>query len=184
MKYSQQWLIDQISDGHFFKYLFFWGHQPTPDGSISKSVFSQWWPEHPFEEDGISYVSAEHYMMAGKARLFKDDEILQKILEVKSPAETKKLGRQVRNFKGEIWDQHSQEIVVQANYLKFSQHPELRDFLLNTKERIIVEASPRDRIWGIGMGKDNPAAAHPAQWRGKNYLGFCLMEVRDKLRNE
>ena len=184
MKYSLKWLIDQHSDEQSFKYLFFWGHRPSRDGTISASVFSQWWEGHPFEEDGICYDSAEHYMMAGKARLFKDHEIFEKIIQSQSPAEAKKLGRQVRNFDGEIWDKHSREIVVQGNYLKFSQHPELREFLLNTGNRIIVEASPRDRIWGIGLGKDNPAASHPSQWRGKNYLGFCLMEVRDKLMKE
>ena len=184
MKYSLKWLIDQNSDEHSFKYLFFWGHRPRRDGRISTSVFSQWWEGHPFEEHGVQYTSAEHYMMAGKASLFQDDEMLEKIIQARSPAEAKKLGRQVRNFDGQIWDQHSREIVVQGNYLKFSQHPELSEFLLNTGNRIIVEASPRDRIWGIGMGKDNPAASFPSRWRGKNYLGFCLMEVRDKLMKE
>ncbi|MDW3646614.1 MAG: NADAR family protein [Bacteroidia bacterium] len=184
MKYSRQWLINQLSDGQSFKFLFFWGHRPTRDGSISQSVFSQWWEGHAFEENGSSYATAEHYMMAGKARLFQDEEILEKILQIESPAEAKKLGRQVRNFDANLWDRHSQDIVVQGNYLKFSQHPELQEFLLNTQNRIIVEASPRDRIWGIGMGKDNPAASYPDQWRGRNYLGFCLMEVRDKLRED
>ncbi|MEL6257120.1 MAG: NADAR family protein [Bacteroidota bacterium] len=184
MKYSHQWLIDQLSDEHSFKYLFFWGHRPTRDGSISKSVFSQWWESHPFEENGIRYPTAEHYMMAGKARLFQDEEMLGKILQAKSPAEAKKLGRQVRNFDPGHWDQYSQAIVTQGNYLKFSQHMELKEFILNTGYRVLVEASPRDRIWGIGLDKDNPAASNPYQWRGRNYLGFCLMEVRDQLKKE
>ncbi|MDJ0633261.1 MAG: NADAR family protein [Xenococcaceae cyanobacterium MO_188.B29] len=72
-------------------------------------------------------------------------------------------------------------IVVKGNLAKFSQKEALKEFLLNTKERILVEASPRDRIWGIGLGQNNPDAANPYQWQGLNLLGFALMEVRDIL---
>ncbi|MEM6803313.1 MAG: NADAR family protein [Bacteroidota bacterium] len=182
MKYTKKWLQTQVEHEESIKYLFFWGHQPAKDGSITKSVFSQWWTGHPFMENGVKYNSAEHYMMAGKARLFKDEEYLNLILNAESPAEAKKLGRKVRNFEVQIWEKHRCDIVTQANILKFGQHEELKSFLLGTQNRVIVEASPRDRIWGIGMGKDHPSALHPNQWRGKNLLGFCLMETRDRLR--
>ena len=180
--YNLKELQSDFQKGKKLKYLFFWGHQPSKDGSITKSVFSQWWIGHPFTENGIAYKSAEHYMMAGKARLFEDEEHLSLILNCESPAEAKKLGRKVRNFDPQRWEAHRSDIVTQANYLKFGQHEELKSFLLGTQNRIIVEASPRDRIWGIGMGKNNPSALYPDQWRGQNLLGFCLMEARDRLR--
>ena len=182
MKYNTNWLLQELQSGDRIKYLFFWGHQPSKDGSIVASCFSQWWDGHPFQEDGLSYRTAEHYMMAGKAKLFGDDEMLAEILKCHSPAEAKKLGRKVRNFDQDTWGKHNTDIVTQGNLLKFSQHPDLKKFILNTGDRVIVEASPRDRIWGIGMGKNNENAENPAKWRGRNLLGFCLMEVRDKLK--
>ena len=131
--------------------------------------------------DGIEYKTAEHWMMAGKARLFKDHAILEEIIACNQPMEAKKLGRKVKNFDPSVWNDHKYEIVKQGNYHKFSQDKELQEFLLNTKNRVIVEASPRDRIWGIGMGQANEKAQNPNLWRGQNLLGFALMEVRDML---
>ncbi|MEO1450326.1 MAG: NADAR family protein [Bacteroidota bacterium] len=184
MQYTRNWLIQQADSQSRLKYLHFWGHKPAPDGLITATCFSQWWEGHPFDENGHTYLTTEHYMMAGKARLFKDDEMLVQILACESPGEAKKLGRQVRNFDQETWKMHRCDIVIQGNYLKFSQHQGLKTFLLQTGERIIVEASPRDRIWGIGMGRNNENAENPEKWRGSNLLGFCLMEVRDRLRLE
>lgn len=182
MKYSNKLITEQYNNNESLKFLFFWGHQPNKDGSIGKSCFSQWW-EASFEIDGITYPTAEHYMMAGKARVFNDHEVLQEILQVSHPHDAKKLGRKVKNFTPDIWDQHKFDIVVKANYAKFSQNQELKAFLLNTNDRIIVEASPRDRIWGIGMGQSNEKALNPNLWRGHNLLGYALMEVRDTLKN-
>ena len=177
MKYT----IKNIQDtGKPVKYLFFWGHQPSKTGEILKSCFSQWWQVN-FTIDNIEYKSAEHYMMAEKARLFKDQEVLEKILECKSPAAAKKLGRQVKNFEPTLWEANSFEVVKRANYYKFAQNDDLKTFLLNTKKRILVEASPVDPIWGIGMAEDHENAANPKKWRGQNLLGFALMEVRDEL---
>ncbi|MCL4163971.1 UNVERIFIED_CONTAM: hypothetical protein GTU68_044394 [Idotea baltica] len=120
-------------------------------------------------------------MMAEKARLFKDDEMLDKILQAGSPAQAKKLGRQVHDFDQAIWESKRSEIVSQGNLHKFNQHPELKAFLLTTKNRVLVEASPRDTIWGIGLSAKNERASVPPKWRGKNLLGFALMEVRDLL---
>lgn len=142
---------------------------------------SQWWEGHPFEEEGVLYRTAEHYMMAGKACLFEDQEIREKILNAPTPGEAKKLGRAVRNFEQAKWNAHRCDIVIQGNYLKFSQHPDLRAYLLQTQSRVIVEASPVDQIWGIGLTKDDPQAHNPHSWKGPNLLGFCLMEVRDRL---
>lgn len=184
MNYHLNWLLDKVGQEERVKYLFFWGHQPSNDGSIQATCFSQWWVGHPFEEDGIVYATTEHYMMAGKAKLFNDQEHWEQIIACETAAEAKKLGRQVRNFEGATWEAHRCAIVTQGNQLKFGQHEALKTFLLNTKDRVIVEASPRDRIWGIGLGKNSENAQHPATWRGKNLLGFCLMEVRDLLGKE
>jgi len=174
-------LIDYLNQGNKVKYLYFWGHQQNKDGSVSQSCFSQWY-EAAFELDKIKYSTAEHYMMAEKARLFNDSEILSKILAASHPGEAKKLGRAIANFKKEIWFKHRLPIVVRGNLGKFGQNEALKEFLMNTGERILVEASPRDRIWGIGMERNNTHAADPQQWRGQNLLGFALMEVRNILR--
>lgn len=181
MKYNKEWLIGKFKRKEGLKYLFFWGHQPSKDGTITKSCFSQWWIAS-FEIEGNSYPSAEHYMMFQKALLFADSEVAARILKAKSPAEAKKLGRLVKNFSPTLWDMHKYDIVVTANYHKFKQHEALRNFLLTTAERILVEASPVDAIWGIGLSSDDERAGNPLSWKGENLLGFALMEVRDKLK--
>jgi predicted NAD-dependent protein-ADP-ribosyltransferase YbiA (DUF1768 family) len=121
--------------GQLLDLLHFWGHKPTRTGAIGTGCLSQWWPA-TFTVDGQSYPSAEHWMMAGKARLFGDEDGLTAVL---------------------------------------------RDFLLATGRKVLVEASPYDRIWGIGMAATNPDMARPLAWRGLNLLGFALMEVRERL---
>ncbi|MTH17087.1 NADAR family protein [Flavobacterium sp. LC2016-01] len=175
MKYS----IDNIAPES--KFLFFWGHQPSKDGIITKTCFSQWWLSS-FEVENGTYKTTEHWMMAKKAALFQDKEILEKILLADSPAEAKKLGREVKNYDDKLWLENRYEIVKQGNYHKFSQNPDLKTFLLNTKERILVEASPVDPIWGIGMASDHKDVLNPEKWKGLNLLGFALVEVRDELR--
>ncbi|MQY16869.1 hypothetical protein SRB5_70720 [Streptomyces sp. RB5] len=162
------------------KYLFFWGHQPEKDGSVGKGCFSQWWPA-PFTVDGVTYATAEHWMMAEKARLFGDADQERAAIAAGHPSEAKKAGRLVRGFDDATWTARRFEIVVEGSVHKFSQHPDLRAYLLGTRGRTLVEASPRDRIWGIGMGAANEDASHPAKWRGQNLLGFALMEARQRL---
>ena len=181
MKYNLDQILERIAAGERPKYVFFWGHQKSKDGSTTKSCFSQWW-EQPFEIEGIEYKSAEHWMMAEKARLFKDEEVLSQILLASSPAEAKKLGRKVRQFEQTTWETHRYEIVKKGNVHKFAQIPELKEFLLNTASRVLVEASPYDRIWGIGLTQDAEGIEHPMNWKGLNLLGFALMEVRDILQ--
>lgn len=120
-------------------------------------------------------------MMAQKAKLFNDDEIFNQILKVKHPNEAKSLGRKVQNYDEQLWQEKRFDIVVQANLAKFSQYSELSDFLLATHDRILVEASPVDKIWGIGMAQDHEHIQEPSQWQGLNLLGFALMQVRSKL---
>ena len=180
MNYNNNWLIKKQAEGEHIKFLFFWGHHPAKDGSITKTCFSQWWVA-PFEVEGILYKTAEHWMMAEKARLFNDDAALQQALAAKTPAEAKEAGRMVRNFDAAAWDRQKFDIVVRGNGHKFSQHGELKTFLLSTNDRVLVEASPVDRIWGIGMAADHPAIENPSAWKGENLLGYALMEVRDEL---
>jgi ribA/ribD-fused uncharacterized protein len=136
--------------------------------------FSQW-----FELGGIHYPTAEHWMMAGKARLFEDEEILQEILMAPDPKSVKALGRKVQNFEKDAWDSKCVEIVKEGNIAKFKQNPDHLTLLKSTAGTILVEAAPRDRIWGIGMGAANEKASDPLRWRGRNLLGFVLTELRD-----
>lgn len=180
---SRDGLILAMQKGFQPKWAFFWGHTPAKDGSITKACFSQWWSGHAFEVDGTRYPTAEHFMMAEKARLFRDEAHLAAILAAKSPAIAKKLGRQVTGFDDQVWLQHRWNIVVRANTAKFTQHPELKQFLQQTGDRVIVEASPYDRIWGIGMSADHLDAERPQNWKGLNLLGFALMQVRELLES-
>ena len=162
------------------KYLFFWGHRAAKDGRVTASCLSQWWPA-AFEVGGTEYASAEHYMMAEKARLFGDDTIRAQVLAARTPAEAKALGRKVADFDGERWERERFAIVVAANAAKFAQHVPLREFLVQTGDRVLVEASPVDAVWGIGLTADHEDAGRPESWRGLNLLGFALMEVREHL---
>lgn len=179
MKYTLQNIVERFHKKEKLNFLFFWGH--TVKDEITKSCFSQWFP-FQFEENGISYKTAEHYMMAGKAKLFNDEETLEKILNAGSPNQAKSLGRKVKNFDAQLWDEHKYEIVKQGNLFKFSQNEKFKEFLLSTNNKILVEASPYDKIWGIGMLASDSRAENPLLWNGENLLGFALMEVRDLLK--
>lgn len=181
MKYSVKGLQEELERGVQLDFLFFWGHTQKKEGVIDKSCFSQWYPSG-FITDGINYLTAEHWMMAKKALLFDDRKTLEKILASEKPAIAKQLGREVSGFDTEIWAKSSYEIVVEGNMHKFSQNEFLKKFLLQTGNKVIVEASPPDTIWGIGLSQDAKEAINPFQWRGTNLLGFALMEVRDLLK--
>ena len=180
MVYSLSELTKEYEKGKKYKFLFFWGHNPPKDGSINQSCLSQWWLCN-FKINGVQYSCAEQYMMAEKARIFKDEEMLENIMNSDSPAKMKAFGREVKNFDKDVWSEHCYEIVKKASKEKFSQNAELLHFLFGTKDSILVEASPRDRIWGIGMGQNNPDAENPTKWRGQNLLGFALTEAREGL---
>ncbi|MEM6684678.1 MAG: NADAR family protein [Bacteroidota bacterium] len=183
MKYTVQNIQYQFNSKQQLKFLFFWGHVPAKDGKITKSCFSQWW-EDEFTVNHQVYKTAEHWMMAAKAQLFKDVATRNKILKAAHLHEAKQLGRKVKNFDPKIWNQHKFDIVVEGNYHKFSQQKHLQQFLLQTTDRILVEASPKDKIWGIGVSENDENVHNPNCWRGQNLLGFALMEVRDRLQKE
>ena len=176
---STEQLLDYVNRGNKVKYLYFWGHQPPASG-VSKSCFSQWYLS-PFNVNGIEYQTAEHFMMAEKARLFNDEASAKKAIAAKNPGEAKKAGRNVKHFDESIWLKHRFSIVVSANHYKFSQDGALKDYLLSTGKRVLVEASPVDKIWGIGLAADNEACQNPNLWKGLNLLGFALMEARNLL---
>jgi ribA/ribD-fused uncharacterized protein len=136
-----------VAAGATPKYVHFWGHTPRPGAEIGEWVLGQWW-EQPFGVDGVRYPATGYWMMAGKARLFSDHEVLGQILAADHPAEVNKLGRKVRNFDGEHWIAHRVQIVTEGNVHKFGQHADLRDYLLSTAGRVLVEASPRDSDLG------------------------------------
>lgn len=179
MKYSRDMFIEKFQNGEVLKYVFFWGHTVKP-GEVTKTCFSQWYP-CTFVVDGVTYNTAEQYMMAQKALLFNDKEIFDEIMSASHPKQYKALGRKIRGFDGKLWDEKKGQIVVDGNLAKFSQNKELGEFLLNTNERVLVEASPYDTIWGIGMSANAAGLENPQNWKGQNLLGFALMEVRDML---
>ncbi|MBL0744624.1 NADAR family protein [Chryseolinea lacunae] len=181
MKYSVSGLVEGIDKGEVKKFLFFWGHTPKGGETVGKFVFSQWYPS-PFAVEGVVYKTAEHWMMAQKAKLFGDDAIFQKIVNTDKPGEVKALGRKIVNFDDALWNESKYEIVCAGNVHKFGQDVELKNYLLGTGDHVIVEASPTDAIWGIGLSQDAAHVEDPATWPGQNLLGFALMEARDRLR--
>ena len=173
-------LRDRCNAVSRLEYLFFWGHTPAT-GEVGKECLSQWYPA-AFSVDGVTYATAEHFMMAEKARLFGDEGMRRSIIASPDPGAAKELGRTVCSFDEQVWASRRAEIVVAGNAAKFGQNVRLRDFLVGTGDRVLVEASPTDAVWGIGLAADDPRAADPLQWRGLNLLGFALMAVRSQLR--
>ena len=159
--------------------ILFWSHQ-SKKNQITKSCLSQWYP-CKFKDDDFEYNTAEQYMMIQKAKLFEDNEILNEIIKAKSPKEYKALGRKVKNFNRKKWDEKKLNIVFNGNMLKFSQNEELKNFLLSTNDKILAEASPYDKIWGIGIGEDDKDAYNIEKWKGENLLGIALMKVSEEL---
>lgn len=142
--------------------------------------FSQWF-DSPFTVDGQVYLCAEQFMMAEKARLFADAGMLSAILAAPHPSEHKELGRRVSGFDDAVWKAEARRIVHRGNLAKFSQNPELRGRLAATRGTTLVEASPFDRLWGIGLLASDPRALSRATWRGANWLGEVLTRVREEL---
>lgn len=177
---SREALITAIQQGFMPDYLFFWSHQPAKSEITGKECLSQWYAS-PFTVEGMPYATAEHFMMAEKARLFGDADTVAKVISAPGPDAAKKLGKLVQGFDEGTWQQHRFEIVVRGNIAKFGQNERLKKFLQATGDKILVEASPYDAIWGIGLAEVDPRASQPEQWRGLNLLGFALMVVRSRL---
>lgn len=149
------------------KHTFFWNEE-----------FSNWHLSN-FKVKGITFNSGEQWMMYGKAKLFKDDETAALIMKSKDPREIKKLGKLVKNFDLEEWTNRSHDIVKFGLRQKFLQNDALYEMLLNTGDTTLVEASPYDKIWGIGMSEDHPDIDDESKWQGENRLGAVLTELRD-----
>lgn len=162
------------------EFVFFWGHH-AKNGQVTRACLSQWWPCH-FEAGTETYNCAEQFMMAEKARIMGDEVTRRKILKTSDPKEIKALGRMVRNFDEKKWDEHKYNVVALGNLHKFQQNPQLKDFLLSTGSKVLVEASPYDVIWGIGYAEDAPECKNPEKWRGQNLLGIALMQVRNYIK--
>jgi ribA/ribD-fused uncharacterized protein len=179
-QHDLNWLCAKVRSGARPRYLHFWGHSEQGHSDVGKACLSQWYPA-PFTIDGLRFATTEHYMMFRKALLFNDEEAAERILKAGSPGTVKALGRTVRGFQEPLWQAHRVPIVVAGNYAKFSQTTQLAEFLRSTKKRVLVEASPVDKVWGIGLAADDPHADDPLEWRGLNLLGFALMDVRARL---
>ena len=156
--------------------LYFYGHT---EKSGEKRCLSNWYPCEFVDEKGNKFYSSEQYMMYKKAILFNDLEKAAEILETTSPKVAKIKGRQVKKFVQEIWDKNAQDIVFKACLLKFSQNEDIKKYLLSTSDKILAEASQFDKIWGIGISIKK--AEEGCEWKGRNWLGKCLMKVRDTL---
>ena len=165
------------------KITFFW----KPDGN--NGGFSQW-SDHsielsnqPFAYDGesIIYDNAEQAMIAAKAFTFQDFDIIPEIMECKNLALIRRLGRKVKNFDHQIWNNVKEDIVYRINLAKFRQHTDLRVLLQNTGNDIIANASPYDKIWGIGLSENNIMVQNQDNWIGLNLLGKILQRVRNHI---
>ena len=143
-----------------------------------QGVFSQWYP-CTFKIEGVGYNCAEQFMMATKARLMYDDISLAKIMATTSPKEQKKLGREILNFDVEGWNKCAKDFVFVGNYAKFNQNPDLKKILMETVGTTLVEASPYDKIWGIGLSSSDPRAQYRNTWEGTNWLGEVLTTLRE-----
>jgi ribA/ribD-fused uncharacterized protein len=182
LSYDLEKLQQEFRKSKNLKYIFFCDPIPELNGKLGPGCLSQWW-NSKFVVDEIRYNSAEQFMMAEKARLFKDNETLSKILETRNPLKAKQLGRQVRNFNINIWEKESINIVFKGNLEKFNQNPDLKKYLLATGKKILAETNPQDPIWGIGISENDEHVKNPLMWKGQNLLGFVLMEVRERLKH-
>ncbi|MEZ9701101.1 NADAR family protein [Vibrio sp. 10N.261.46.E12] len=156
------------------KYVFFFSE---------RDAFSQWYPS-PFVVKGLTFKTAEHYMMYAKASLFNDSKTAELILQCPTPREAKALGRKVSPFDPVLWDQKSTSYVRQASLAKFRQNPDLLSILLENSNKEFVEASPYDKIWGVGLSESDKRIDNPVNWVGKNLLGRVLTHVARELATE
>jgi ribA/ribD-fused uncharacterized protein len=145
-----------------------------------KSRLSQW-QRAPFVLGGVTFTHAEQYMMYAKAMLFGDRYAAEKVLAAEAPRDQQAIGRTVRRFDESVWVLFREGVVFAGNYARFAQNPDQRELLFATRGTTLVEASPHDRVWGIGLAADDPRAQDRAQWLGLNLLGEALTRVREAL---
>ncbi|WP_339534681.1 NADAR family protein [Pseudomonas hunanensis] len=148
-----------------------------------KDQFSNWFISD-FEVKGVRFNCVEQFMMFCKAKLFGDESTAKAIMATSRPRDHKALGRGVTGYDDSIWCSRRARIVAHGCYAKFSQSEILRKALLDTGDTILVEASPYDRIWGVGLAKSDPRILDPRQWKGQNLLGVALTDTRERLRTD
>lgn len=148
----------------------------------NKDYLSNFYPAQ-FIINGYTYSCSEQYIMAQKALLFNDFDSFEKIMNTSVPFLMKRYGRQVKNFTQNIWLQHRNQIVYDALLAKFTQNKDLQLKLVKTCYKTLVEASPKDRIYGVGLGEKDDRILNPLNWKGQNLLGKILMIVRDFIIN-
>lgn len=163
--------------------VFFWKPQPKRYGQVDEACCCQWWLED-FAFEGVTFRSAEHAMMYGKAKMFGDADIMRQVLLEPKPSEVKKLGRKVKNFSDPIWNEKSYALVLEINKAKFTQSPRLKKWLMTQPDNtVFVEASPFDELWGIKRANDGKLNLHDIQtWKGYNKLGFAITQVFQELK--
>lgn len=174
-----------IETGETPEFIFFWGHTVKDRTNPTPGVFSQWFESEFTDDDGNVYPTAEHWMMAKKALCFEDDETFKKVLEDPFPNNVKRYGRQIKNYDDKKWSSTRYHVVVDGSVRKFTSQDILKQYLLSTDNKVIVEASPYDRVWGIGY--DVPEAKQlsgPDKWDGQNLLGYALMEAREIIKKD
>ena len=147
----------------------------------SSSPFSNWHPAIFKDDEGRTFYNSEQYMMYHKALLFNDKVAMENIIKTTNPKDCKAWGRKVKNFDSKTWDAVSQEVVYQGCLYKFQQNKNLKSYLMKSGNRLLAEASPYDKFWGIGLNAFNARRTPVEEWPGKNWLGTALMRVRDTL---
>jgi ribA/ribD-fused uncharacterized protein len=155
------------------RFTFFWGHRDGAPHPECSQFFLR-----PMRIENEAFNCCEQWMHWRKALLFGDAPVAAAILAEPDPARQKALGRQVAGFAPQAWAAVARDVVLRGNLAKFSQHPDLLDRLRETCGTTLVEAAPNDAVWGIGLARTDPRAAHRDQWRGTNWLGEILTEVR------
>lgn len=145
-----------------------------------RGVFSQWHPTQ-FEIGGVTFANAEQWMMLSKARLFGDEKAAQGILATRDAGQQKRIGQSIARFEQGVWDHRKIGIVYEGNLAKFRNNSGAARQLLATGDAMLVEANPRDWIWGAGLSIDDPAVHSPAEWKGSNLLGRILTKVKNEI---
>lgn len=136
------------------------------------------WKKSIFKVGEIEFYNMEQFIMYQKALLFGDVEVAEKILKEKNPKEIKKFGREVKNFNAEIWSRNLFHLCSVGMVEKFNQNPDMKNILISTGNKTIVEASPYDKIWGIGMSETDEDILNMSKW-GENILGKMLCYTRN-----
>lgn len=148
----------------------------------TREIYSNWHPAAFTDEEGRRFANSEQFMMWAKALIMGDLAMAARMLTEPDPKALKDMGRQVQNYQDALWAKHRLAVMVHGCYLKFSQNQAMKAELLATGDRILVEASPDDCIWGIGLEESDPRCLDRQQWLGLNLLGEALMVVRALLR--